>query len=64
MSDDVSMSRERRLLLERILNFSRQTTHLELRAQMWRLSETVRDRDCPESIVDDCQPLYGLVGNA
>lgn len=64
MGDDFSMPRERRLLLDRILKFSRLTTHVELRAQMWRLSETVRDRDCPESIVEDCQPLYGLVGNA
>jgi hypothetical protein len=30
---------------------------------MWRLGEIVADRDCPNTINEDCKPLYGLVGD-
>ena len=52
----------RRPLYQRIRRFAALTTNDELRTLVWRLGEIVAVRDCPNSINEECQPLYGLVG--
>jgi len=53
----------RRPLYQRVRRFAVLTTNDELRTLMWRLGEIVADRDCPNTINEDCKPLYGLVGD-
>jgi hypothetical protein len=64
MSNYREMSPDRQRLLKRAREFCHLTRDEELRAQMWRLSQVVADRDCPQDIATRCNPLYGLIGDA
>lgn len=62
MAEELTLPPARQQLLARTRKFSEFTRDEELRSQMWRLGEIVTDRDCPDTILEDCGALYGLVG--